>query len=54
MKNLLILAVVATAAFLASCAELQGISGRVVTKEGEFVIQPDGRIEIVVDARSGK
>ena len=52
MKTLLVL--VALSALLASCAELQGISGRVVTKEGEFVIQPDGRIEIVVDARSGK
>ena len=54
MKNLLILAVVATAAFLASCAELQGISGRIVTKEGEFVVLPNGRVEIVVDAMSGK
>lgn len=54
MKNLLILAVVATAALLASCSAIQGVSGRVVTKEGEFVIQPDGRIEIVVDARSRK
>ena len=52
MKTLLVLA--ALSALLTSCAELQGVSGRVVTKDGEFVVQPDGRIEIVVDARSGK
>ena len=39
---------------LPSCAELQGVSGRIVTKEGEFVVLPNGRVEIVVDAMSGK
>ena len=52
MKTLLVLA--ALSVLLSSCAELQGISGRIITKEGEFVVKPDGRIEIVVDARSGK
>jgi len=52
VKTLLCLA--AIAALLTSCAGLEGISGRIVTKEGEFVVLPDGRIEIVVDARSGK
>ena len=54
MKNVLILAAIATATLLASCAELQGVSGRIVTKEGEFVVLPNGRVEIVVDAMSGK
>ena len=39
---------------LPPCAELQGVSGRIVTKEGEFVVLPNGRVEIVVDAMSGK
>jgi hypothetical protein len=26
------------------------VSGRVVTEDGEFTVQPDGRIEIIVNA----
>ncbi len=54
MKNILLLTTIAAAALLASCSAIQGVSGRVVTEDGEFVVQPDGRIEIVIDARSGK
>ncbi len=54
MKNIRLLATIAAAVLLVSCSDLQGVSGRVITKDGEFVVQPDGRIEIVVDARSGK
>ena len=52
MKTILCLA--AIAALLPSCAGIQGVSGRIVTEEGEFVVLPNGRIEIVVDAMSGK
>lgn len=52
MKTFLCLAVLS--ALLTSCAELQGVSGRIVTKEGEFVVLPNGRVEIVVNAMSGK
>ena len=52
MKTFLCLAVLS--ALLTACAELQGVSGRIVTREGEFVVLPNGRIEIVVDAMSGK
>ena len=52
MKTILALAVLSV--LLSSCSAIQGISGRVVTKEGEFVVLPDGRIEIVVNTQSGK
>ena len=52
MKTLLALIVLLV--LLPSCADLQGISGRVVTRQGEFVVLPNGRVEIVVDAMSGK
>ena len=49
-----ILAIVVLLALLPSCAELQGVSGRVVTRQGELVVLPNGRVEVVVDAMGGK
>lgn len=50
MKTILLFATVAATAFLTSCSAIQGVSSRVVTEDGEFTVQPDGRIEIIVNA----
>ena len=50
MKTILLFATVAATGFLTSCSAIQGVSGRVVTEDGEFTVQPDGRIEIIVNA----
>ena len=47
MKKLLLL--FSFTGFLNSCSSIQGVSGRVITPDGEFTVQPDGRIEIVVN-----
>ena len=48
MKQILLLLSLTATASLPSCSAIQGVSGRVVTKEGELAVQPDGRIDITV------
>ena len=52
MKKILPLA--ALSVLLASCSIIHDVSGRVVTKDGELIVLPDGRIEIIVNPDSGK
>lgn len=49
MKTTLLLAIV-----LPACTTLPPITGTISTKDGEFSIQPDGRVVIVVEPRSSK
>lgn len=52
MKQILLFAAVAV--LLTSCSAIQGVSGRVVTEDGEFTLLPDGRVEIVVSHQPTK
>lgn len=40
--------------FLTSCATPPQVSGQFTTKQGQLIVHPDGRFEIVVDPRSSK
>lgn len=40
--------------FLTSCATPPPVSGQFTTKQGQIVVHPDGRFEIVVEPRSAK
>ena len=40
--------------FLTSCATPPPISGQFTTKQGQLIVHPDGRFEIVVEPRSAK
>ena len=40
--------------FLTSCATPPPISGQFTTKQGQIIVHPDGRFEIVVEPRSSK
>ena len=52
MKQILLFATVAM--LLASCSALKGVSGRVVTENGEYTLLPEGRVEIVVKPQPTK
>lgn len=45
---------VLTIPFLASCVTPPPVSGQLATKAGQLMVHPDGRLEIVVEPRSGK
>ena len=40
--------------FLTSCATPPPISGQFTTKQGQIIVHPDGRFEIVVEPRGSK
>ena len=40
--------------FLTSCATPPPISGQFTTKDGQIIVHPDGRFEIIVEPRSAK
>ena len=40
--------------FLNSCATPPSVSGQFATKDGQVIVHPDGRFEIIVEPRTGK
>jgi hypothetical protein len=45
---------VLTLPFLSSCAMPPGITGEFISKDGLIRVNPDGRVEIVVEPRTSK
>lgn len=45
---------VLTLPFLASCSAPPGVTGEFISKDGKFIVRPDGRVEIVVEPRTSK
>jgi hypothetical protein len=45
---------VLTLPFLSSCATPPGITGEFISKDGLIRVNPDGRVEIVVEPRTAK
>jgi hypothetical protein len=52
MKHLILLA--ALSLFIPACATQPPVSGSISNKMGTLKLLPDGRIEIVIEPRSGK
>ena len=45
---------IALSLLLSACATLPPVNGTVANKDGRITLTPDGRIEIVIEPRSGK
>ena len=52
MKNLIILAMLSL--LIPACTTLPPVSGMVANKFGKVTLTPEGRVEIVIEPRTGK
>jgi len=52
MKNLILLA--ALSLLIPACTTPPPVSGMVTNKFGKLTLTPDGRVEIVIEPRTGK
>ena len=52
MKTLILLA--ALSLLLPACTTLPPVNGTVANKDGRITLMPNGRIEIVIEPRTGK
>jgi starvation-inducible outer membrane lipoprotein len=51
MKTLILLAALS---LLSACTTLPPVNGTVANKDGRITLTPEGRIEIVIEPRTGK